>query len=219
MLNFDLNQNPPTAEEIAAERQDVERKITRLKRRVWLGSVVTLMVAIPAMLAAWHFGWIDGEQAIGGTLVGTLVGTILVGTFAVVGVGALVGAVAVAFVVGGVFAVVGVFTVVGVFAVKNRIEGYIGQLSKLDNMLPDQCEQYVKDCISDPACENYRQKVANLSRKPVAAEVQMIRDWVESASTRESARLEEIACALVASREPLPVEALSALNADEGESC
>jgi len=173
MLNFDLNQTPPTVEEIAAERQEIERRLAALRRRVWIGSIV----------------------------VGVGAGLGLV-------VGASVGAISIA----GAGAVLCVSIVAGVVVFCSRCDGDWGRQSSLDAIDPSDCDRLIADCLADPLCEAYRQKVAALGRKPVKAETKLIREWVAGADAREKERREGIACALVASKEPLPSDADTVAN-------
>lgn len=46
MLNFDLNQDPPTAEEIADERLSTERRIVVRKRYLWIGSIAAFISVV-----------------------------------------------------------------------------------------------------------------------------------------------------------------------------
>lgn len=160
MLNFDLNQNPPTVEEIAAERQEIERRLSARKRKTW-ASLIVMVIAVASVLVA-------GDVA----------------TFAA----------AVVVVVAGVFSC----------ACVCGCDGYRWRLSSLDAIPPSGCDQLIAYCLADPLCETYRQRVAALGRKPVKAETKLIRDWVAGADAREKERREGIACALVASKEPLP---------------
>lgn len=65
------------------------------------------------------------------------------------------------------------------------------------------CQQFLTDCLADPLCEEYRRKVAALGRKPVAAEVEMIRGRVANVVEQKKMLRAEIACSLVVSQEPL----------------
>jgi hypothetical protein len=85
----------------------------------------------------------------------------------------------------------------------------------LDNIAPSNCGKFVADCLADPLCEHYRQKVAALGRSPIEAEAKMIRLWVAGADAREKERLEGIACAMVASKEPLPSDADTVLKGEQ----
>ena len=177
MLKFDLNQNPPTAEEIAAERQEIERRLAAQKRKTWAGLIVMVIGLIVMFIA---------------------VASVLVAGYAAT------------------FAAAVVVVVAGVFscACVCGCDGYRWRLSSLDAIPPSGCDQLITDCLTDPLCEAYRQKVAALGRKPVKAETKLIREWVAGADAREQERREGIACALVASKEPLPSDADAVLKGE-----
>ena len=80
MLNFDLNQNPPTAEEIAAERQEIDRRISVFKRKAWVISVALIVAVASFFVACWSSG-----NELAGADAGAAVGAF---TFFVVGVAA-----------------------------------------------------------------------------------------------------------------------------------
>lgn len=235
MLKFDLNQNPPTAEEIAAERQNIEHQRTVFKRKAWMPSII----AVAIFAAAWMSGWLTGKElfvvvaavvagvsAVAGGVAAGITGVVVVGfTVGIVGFGVV--GFAVFGVFAGVCAVVGVFAVVGVVAVL-FIDDLLGnsELSSLDVMAPIRCEQLLADCLADPLCEAYRQKVAALGRKPVEVEAEMIHARVVQeralAADREKDRLaaekdrrEGIACALVSSKEPLMSDADKMLKGEQ----
>ena len=168
MLNFDLHQNPPTAEEIAAERQEIERRLAARKRKTWAGFIV-MGIAVASVLVVGYAA-----------------------TFA------------------SVVVVAGVFSCACVCG----CDGYRWRLSSLDAIPPSGCDQLIANCLADPLCEAYRQKVAALGRKPVKAETKLFRDWVAGADAREKERREGIACALVASKEPLPSDADTVLTGE-----
>ena len=225
MLKFDLNQNPPTAEEIAAERQEIDRRISVFKRKAWGISIALIVAVAAALVACWLLG---KEFASAGAVAGIVVGATAIDKrrdgyfFGVVAV--LVAWIAASIAAGSAAALVsGAFTffVVGVAAsaIKDRYNGYESRLSSLAAIDPSDCDRLIADCLADPLCEAYRQEVAALGRKPVVAEVKMIRGWVAGADAREKERLEGIACALVSSREPLPSEADVVLKTEEGKSC
>lgn len=104
--------------------------------------------------------------------------------------------------------------------------GPFGKTRGLADINPSACVQFLENCLADPLCEAYRQKVAGLGRKPVVAEAEMIRrrvalDWALAAGREkehlaaEKERREGIACALVASKEPLPSDADAVLKGEE----
>lgn len=202
MLNFDLTQNPPTVEEIAAERKAVERKIATSKRKVWIASLATFVVAGLTFLTAWLSGSFTGEQAI--TVFAAFVG-VIAGAIASASVcaGAAAGAPASVGVFAGVVAVasasVGAFAIAGVIASASVCAGAVAgasasvcvfagvrigrlgeSLSVLADIAPADCEQLIAGCLADPDCEAYQQKLSALGRKPVKAEAEMIREWVAS---------------------------------------
>ena len=188
MLNFDLHQTPPSAEEIAAERKVLEKRRAKYQ---WL-TVVGVLAVIVAVVVAVIIGVIVGGVV--GVIAGVIVGGVVAGAVAVIVDRAATSA-------------------------KARIDRVGESLSILADISPTACEQLIADCLADPDCEQYRQKVAAMGRKPVVAEAEMIREWVANADAREKARREGIACALVASREPLPSEAVAALKPEGGKPC
>ena len=211
MLNFDLNQNPPTAEEIAAERKDVERKIANFKRKAWISSIVVVIAVVSILIMIWQLGWVRGEK---------------VAYFAAVAVAFAASVAACIGVAAGLVA-----STIGVIVrIETRLDYYKTRLSSLSDIAPPDCEQLLTDCLANPDCEAYRQKVAAMGRKPVVAEATMIREWAvhdwalaadreKGRITREQERREGIACALASSREPLTAEALAAFNAEGGNPC
>jgi hypothetical protein len=170
MLTFDLNQPPPTAEEITEAQQEIERRLAAQKRKTWAGLIVVVIgligmfIAVASVLVAGHVP---------------------------------------------IFAAAVVVVVAGVFscACICGCDGYRWRLSSLDAIPPSGCDQLIADCLADPLCEAYRQKVAALGRKPVKAETKVIREWVAGADAREKERREGIACAMIASKEPLMSDA------------
>jgi hypothetical protein len=172
MLNFDLNQNPPTAEEIAAERQEIERRLAAFKRKAGSISIFLIVAVAAALVAFWPLG---DDFVVAITLAGVVFGVVF---------GACV----------------------------CGCDEYGGRLSSLGDISPSDCDQLIADCLANSLCEAYRQKVAALGRKPVEAEVMMIRGWVAGADAREQERREGIACAMIASKEPLPSDADTVAN-------
>ena len=222
MLKFDLNQNPPTAEEIGKEH--------KLTVRVFLCAGVFVLLSIIGL--RWIgatmtpgnegviLGWfIDGDQAF---RIVVMVGVLL--TFSLLcGYGLFFGALVIVFFLIFLYGMetlllapriwmdlstavdsggADLVAVLAFFLVLSTIIAVWGMArnDRLDDIGPSDCDRL----IADPLCESYRQKVAALGRKPVAAEVMMIREWVAGADAREKERREGIACALVASKEPLP---------------
>lgn len=177
MLKFDLNLNPPTAEEITEARQAAESAAKRRDKRAAL--FLTSSVTALAFVGVFALVIDDGTASI----------TEYVAVF---------GLVAIAF-----FAP----TLLGSDK-SSSPEFYSSQVGTLGDISPDDCVQFIADCLADPLCEQYRQKVAAIGRKPVAAEVMMIREWV--ADRRKGA-----ACALVASKEPLPSDADTGLKGEQ----
>ena len=229
MLKFDLNQNPPTAEEIGKEH--------KLATRVFLcaGAVVLLSIIglrwVGATMTPGNegviLGWfMDGVDTLS---LGAPVAIFL--TVALLrGFGPLSGALGVVFFLSLIFgleslslipriwkdlsaagdsggtALVSALILTLIVSVLVAAWG-MERLNRLDDITPSDCDQIIADCLADPLCEAYRQKVAALGRKPVKAEVMMIRVWVAGADAREKERREGIACALVTSKEPLPSDA------------
>lgn len=99
-----------------------------------------------------------------------------------------------------VIAVAGIITGVSVIpAIETRLGNYRARLSRLsDAARPSQCAQLLEDYLADSLCVNYQQKLAALGRKPVKAEIEMMREWV-------------------ASKEPLPSDADTVLKG--GQPC
>ena len=152
MLKFHLNRNPPTAEEIEAERHENGRQLAVFKRKAKIGSLCAGLIVV---LLSWPLG-------------------------------------SVAFAVAGIIAGVSVIP-----AIETRLGNYRARFSRLnDVVLPSQCEQFLEDCLADPLCEDYRQKLGALGRKPVEAEAEMIREWVSS-------------------KEPLPADATNVFKGGE----
>ena len=226
MLSFDLQQNPPTAEEIAADRQEIERRFAVFKRKAWIGSIALILAVAAVLVAYWPLGddfvvAITLACVVPGVVFGACAGIVAVavaviiasasagaGARASAGVGVVVGVGVVASLGGnasfGVGVVLGASTVAAVRAFGSRFDGYKEKLSSLDDIDPSACERFLADCLADPLCEDYRRKVAAQDRKLVVAEAKMIRKWAAGADSREQERRAGIACALVASREPLP---------------
>ena len=236
MLKFNLNQNPPTAEEIAAEHKLTTRVflcamaiiILSLIGLRWTG--FTMMPRNAGVLLGW---FMDGDYALHvGAVVavfytfahlrgfGLLSSTLLAGLFlaALFGVESLLLAprmwmdFSAAGNSGGAALVAALaFSLV----LSALVAGWeMDRHDRLDDIDPSDCEPFVSCCLADPLCEAYRQKVAALGRKPVKAETQMIREWGAEAAACEKQRREGIACALVASKEPLPSDADAVLKGE-----
>jgi hypothetical protein len=238
MLNFDLNQNPPTAEEIAKEHK-LTTRIFLLAGAVLILSIIGLRWIGATMTSGNEgviLGWFmdgGGDQAF---RIVVMVGVLL--TFSLLcGFGPLSGALGVVLFLAFIFGMEALLlaprmwkdlstadpsggaALVAVLAfslvLSTIVAGWgMARNDRLDDIGPSDCEQFVSDCLADPLCEQYRQKVAALGRKPVEAEVMMIREWVAGATAREQERREGIACAMVASKEPLPSDADTALKGE-----
>jgi hypothetical protein len=173
MLRFDLNQIPPTAKEIAEARQSAE---SAAKRRYRL--VALLLISSVTTLA---FAGVFALVTDGGNTAGIKEYVAVLGLVAIAFIApSLVGS--------------------GNGGNPKHHSSHWGALA--DIALSD-CQQFLTDCLADPLCEEYRRKVAALGRKPVAAEVEMIRGRVANVVEQKKMFRAEIACSLVVSQEPL----------------
>ena len=216
MLNFHLNQDPPTAEEIVEEKNAAALALRRLTKRGW-ASIVSLVAIV--ILLAWLSpgdagGVIIGLLACGGVFAHSLKYSVSAANPLLAG--SIAGFFAYVYVDLGAAIFSGIVSTAGTWVIVDRLK-LSSYLASLNDIAPSDCEKFVADCLADPLCEQYRQKVAALGRKPVVAEVKMIGLWVTGADAREKERREGIACALVASKEPLPLDSDTALK--EEQSC
>ena len=225
MLTFDLNQNPPTAEEIGKEH--------KLATRVFLCAGVVALLSIIGLrwvgftMTPRHGGVVlellKDENPVFYAGAAVVFSLFLWGFLSRCLSGLLFGVVAFVFILGleGLIMTPGMWldlsatgdsggaalvsTLVLALIVSVLVAGWGTERNdQLDDIDPADCDQLIADCLADPLCEAYRQKVAALGRKLVEAEVMMIREWVAGADAREKERREGIACALVSSKEPLP---------------
>ena len=210
MLKFDLNQNPPTAEELAIEQKRTIR-IFLLAGAVLILSIIglrwvgfTMTPGNEGVILGW---FMDGVYAL---YLGAVVVIFL--TFALLcGFGPLSGALVVVFFLALIFGLESMLlaprmwmdlaaagdsggaTLVAALTLACIIAAIVAiwvpeKNTRLDNIHPSACDQLIADCLADPLCEQYRQKIAALGRKPVFAEAKMVRKRVAAAEAREKRR-------------------------------
>lgn len=196
-----INASPPTSQHLAEQRRSasaVLAQCAKIERRFLTFSVAAAFVGVAMLLWAWRAGLLDGFTLMAAVLfVGAVVG---VGTLEGTLVFAAAGAVVLVFLGGGAGAFVGVgggaLVVAGALFHDNWIvdtraaaQSLLSDLVELEySDLPDECEDFVRMCEADSDVRAYQHQLAAMGRKPVLAEYNAAKLWVERSEHRLSAQ-------------------------------
>lgn len=182
MLKFDLNQNPPMAEEIEAEKNRLvaERKKLKIQR---IGAFILAAVVVFALMLAViaTFGDVPELRAV----------TAMMNT-------------------GLAISLVLVFRVIAGCFFEDKLLFCEKRIAGAQTLPVEQAPPVVEACQADPLCDSYRLKVAGQGRSLLVDEGDMIRSWVANADRRaaqvERDRQAKSAADRLTAREPLTGE-------------
>lgn len=201
-MKFDLTQPAPGPAQLATARREAASMLTRIRRRerlYWLSALMLGALGIGTLYFAWSGGLVGAGAIV------TMVMVAAAGAVAVMVAAAGAGAVAGAVMGVGVGVVAGVVVVYDLWidTPRNRANATLGSLVELEaSTLPEQCIQFMDWVEADEMVRAYQHQLAALGRKPVVAEFEAAKTWVEGSALRtvENERIEKArqACAKMA---------------------
>ena len=212
-IMIDITTTPPTPEDMANKRREATAKKTAIARRRRVAIWVNVIVVLLTSLGFWITTGSVAGAAIPGAVVVSIAGVMAVAppTGESVAWTMAVSAAAAAFVVGTVAFATEVFvagSVVGalimmLFVIYNDyLQNQIDQADKTLSALtelnadeyPNECIQYDSLRNNDPIIKQYHAGIVALERKPVMAELNAEKEWIDSADQRDKTNKAHQAC-------------------------